>query len=181
MEQRELSIKLRSDARRLGLCDLWFGQWKDETSMEELVSMYVKGLDFCIKHRWPSKDFIKHNFPKDFLRSKGILVDDKHSYPVRDENRRQVYLMNYVLLGESCATIRYSFRPHLCNIWVCNNSSVKVDLKYGAYALVHLFDNSSADITTDLTCTATVIRHSPSAKITKNGNINVKNEFHYLE
>lgn len=182
MNERELSIKLREDARRLGLCDEWYGKWQDSTDQEELCSMYKRGLDFCIKHRWPSKEFIKKHFTQEFRRSHGILVDDIRSFPERNsETRKLIYIREFVLLGESHATVRYSFRPHICEIWVCDDSDVTVDVKYGAYMLIHLFDNASANVTTDLVSKVSVIRHSMNTKVEKNGIVNVKNEFHYLE
>jgi len=181
MTEKELSIKLRESARGVGLCDEWYNGWKDETALEELVGKYLRGLDFCIKHRWPTKSFIKKNFTQGFLRRHGILVDDTRSYPIRDENRRQMYLREYVLLGKSHATVRYAFRPHMCQVWVCDNSDVTVDVKYGAFVLIHLFDNSRADVKTDLVSSATVIRHTPETKVKKEGVVKVKDEFHYLD
>lgn len=181
MTETELSIKLREDARKIGLCDEWYGNWKDNTDKDELCRLFKKGLDFCIKHRWPGKSFIKHHFNQEFLRENGVLVDDKRSYPVRDENRRLIYLREYVLLGDSNITVRYSFRPHMCNIWACDKSKVKVDVKYGAFIMIHLFDDASADVTTDLVSKVTVIRHSQKVKVKKNGIVNVKDEFNYLE
>ena len=181
MTETELSIKLKEDARKLGLCDKWYNEWKENTNKDELIDKFKRGLDFCIKHRWPSKSFITQNFQQDFLRHHGILVDDTRSYPVRDENRRLIYIKEYVLLGKSHATIRYTFRPHMCNVWACDKSTVKVDVKYGAYALVHLFDNATADIRTDLVSKVTVIRHSPDNKVKKEGIVVVKDEFHYLD
>jgi len=181
MTENELSIKLREDARRLGLCDEWYGKWLDNTDKEELVSMYKKGLDFCIKHRWPTRQFILHHFPQDFLREQGILVNDTRSYPVRDKDRRLVYIRDFVLLGDSHATVRYSFRPHMCNIWVCDNSTIKVDVKYGAYMLIHLFDGATADVVTDLVSKVSVIRHSPETSVKKNGVVTIRNEYNYLK
>lgn len=166
----------------MGLCNDWQNNvWNREMSQDELVGLFKRGLDFCIKHRWPSKSFITQNFQQDFLRHHGILVDDTRSYPVRDENRRLIYIKEYVLLGKSNVTIRYTFRPHMCNVWACDKSTVKVDVKYGAYALVHLFDNATADIRTDLVSKVTVIRHSPDNKVKKEGIVVVKDEFHYLD
>ena len=181
MTDIELSKILREDARKIGLCDMWYGQWKDDTDKDELVSKFFRGLDFCIKHRWPSKSFITQHFSQDFLRDNGILVDDTRSYPVRDENRRLVHLKEFVLIGDSHTTVRYAYRPHMCNIWACDNSTVKVDVKYGAFIMIHLFDNTSADIKTDLVSSVTVIRHSRKAKVKKEGVVTVKDEFHYLE
>jgi len=181
MTENELSIKLRESARKVGLCDEWYDKWEDETDKEGLIDKYLRGLDFCIKHRWPTKTFIKQNFSQDFLRRHGILVDDTRSYPIRDENRRQMYLKEYVLLGSSHATIRYSFRPHMCQVWVCDNADVTVYVKYGAFVLVHLFGKSTADVHTDLVSKATVIRHTPDIKVKKEGIVTVKDEFHYLD
>jgi hypothetical protein len=181
MTEKELSVKLRESARKFGLCDQWYNNWNDDIGKEGLIEMYLRGLDFCIKHRWPTKTFIKQNFTQDFLRRHGILVDDTRSYPVRDENRRQMYLKEYVLLGNSHATIRYSFRPHMCQVWVCDNANVTVDVKYGAYILIHLFDKSSADVKTDLVSNVCVIRHTPDVKVKKEGIVTVKDEFHYLD
>lgn len=181
MTEKELSVKLREDARRIGLCDKWYSEWEDNTDRDHLVDMYKRGLDFCIKHKWPSKDFIKHHFSQDFLRHHGILVDDTRSYPVRGDDRRLIYIREYVLLGKSNATIRYTFRPHMCNVWVRDDSHVTVDVKYGAYALVHLFDKASANIKTDLVSKVTVIRHSQDCSLKKDGVVTVKDEFHYLD
>lgn len=182
MTERELSIKLREDARRMNLCDKWYNEWDDDTSMQELIEKYIRGNDFCFQHRWPSNSFIKAHFPQEILRKNGILVDDVRSFPVRDEDtRRQIYLKDFILLGKSEATIRYSFSKNMCNVWVRDNSKVRVFAKYGAFVVVHLFDNSHADVTTDSVTNATVIRHSRNATVSKDGNVKVKDEFDYLD
>ena len=182
MNDKELSIKLRTDARRLGLCDEWFGNWKDETNKQQLIQLYLRGLDFCIERRWPAKKFILHHFSQELLRKNGILVDDIRSYPVRDHvTRRLEYLRNYVLIGKSSTVIRYSFRPHVCNVWAMDDSKVRVFVKYGAFILIHLFDNATADVNTDLVSKVTVIRHSDKTTVSKEGCVNVKDEFDYLK
>jgi hypothetical protein len=125
--------------------------------------------------------FIKKNFDQEFLRRHGILVDDIRSFPIRDENRRLIYLKDFVILGYSHSVIRYSFRPNMCNVWVCDTSHVKIDVKYGAFVMLHLFDKATADVVTDLVSKVTVIRHSPDVKLKKQGVVIVKDEFHYLQ
>lgn len=182
MTETELSIKLREDARRIGLCDKWYNEWKDDTSMQDLIGKFLRGSDFCFSKRWPSLQFIKTHFPQELLRRNGILVDDVRSFPERDRStRRLIYLDDYVLLGESQAVIRYSFKPHICNVWVLDKSYVNVDVKYGAFVMIHLLDNSSANIKTDMVSKVTVIRHSHNVKLKKEGIVNVKDEFHYLK
>ena len=182
MTETELSVKLREDARRLGLCDQWYSEWKDDTTMQELIDKYKRGLDFGLKYRWPSNQFIRTHFPQDVLRQNGILVNDIRSFPIRNsETRRLMYLRDYVLLGNSEAIIRYSFRGHACNIWVRDTSKVTVDVKYGAFMMIHLLDYSSADIKTDMVSKVVVIRHSHDTKVNKEGIVTVKNEYNYLK
>ena len=181
MNDKDLSVKLRTDARRLGLCDKWYNNWKDETDKKALIDKFKRGVDFCIKHRWPAKQFIKHHFPQDILRENGILVDDTRSYPVRDpETRRQIFIREYVLIGESSITVRYMFAPHMCNIWALDDSKVTVKATRGAFILIHLFDNATADVTTDLGGNVTVIRHSEATSVKRNGCVTIKEEFNYI-
>ena len=182
MTETELSIKLREDARRIGLCDKWYREWEDNTSMQGLIDKFIRGNDFCFSKRWPSLQFIKTHFPKDILRRNGILVDDVRSFPERDNaTRRLIYLTDYILMGESQSVIRYSFKPHCCNVWVLDKSHITVDVKYGAFIMIHLLDHASANIKTDLVSKVTVIRHSQNVKIKKEGIVNVRDEFHYLK
>ena len=181
MTDKELSKLLRTDARRLGLCDQWFGEWKEDMTKQEMISMYLKGLDFCIERRWPSVSFIKSHFSQELLRENGILIDDIRSFPVRNpETRRLIYLRNFVLIGRSSTVIRYSFRPHACNVWVMDKSKVRVECKYGAFMIIHLFDDAEADVFTDLVSNCTVIRHSTDTKVTREGCVTIKEEFDYL-
>ena len=148
---------------------------------EELIQLFTRGLDFCIQHRWPSKQFIQHHFSQELLREHGILVDDIRSYPVRNhETRRLIYLKDFVLIGNSSTIIRYSFRPHMCNVWAMDNSKVRVEAKYGAFILVHLFDNATADVFTDLVSKCTVIRHSTGTSVKREGVVTIKEEFDYI-
>ena len=182
MSGTELSVKLREDARRLGLCDQWYNEWKDETSIQELIDKYKRGLDFCIERNWPSKAFIRHHFPQNILRTNGILLDDSYSYPIRDnESRRIINISDFVLLGDSHATIRYSFRSFVSNAWVRDTSEIKAIIKYGAYLMVHLFDNAKADVFTDLSSRVVIIKHSRNASVRMEGNVVVKEEYDYMD
>lgn len=97
MENNILSRQLRSEADSLGLCDEWHNAWRDDSTQQELINKYLRGIDFCLRHHWPSNGFIKAHFDLALLRKNNILVDDKRS------------LLNppiAVILGSSKATIR---------------------------------------------------------------------------
>lgn len=94
---RTLSMTLRNEADGLGLCAEWHNAWQDNSTRQELINKYLRGIDFCLQHHWPSNDFIKSHFDKALLRKNNILVDDRRS------------LLNppvAVVLGSSHAVIR---------------------------------------------------------------------------
>ena len=195
MNDKELSFKLRTDARRIGLCDKWYSDWNEDGDRQYLIDLFKRGLDFCISHRWPDKTFIHHNFDQELLRQNGILIDDTRSFPIRNpQTRRQIHHSDYVLIGESSAVFRLNFRtdvsnnimvfkykrPNVCNVWVLDKSSVRIEVKYGAFILVHLFDDATADVQTDLVSKVTVIRHSENTSVKRKGCVTVKDELDYL-
>ena len=61
METKEISLALKSEAVSLGLCQEWTSEWDNE-SKDSLVEKYVKGIDFCIEHSYPTLAFMKENF-----------------------------------------------------------------------------------------------------------------------
>ena len=181
MKWNEICLKINEDAKRVGLPEKYYNQITEETSPKELVNILKSCAEFCITHRWPSISYIKQHFPRNILIDNGFLINNDGIFPIQDRNRRFNYMERYILYGNSNATIRYSFRPHSCTIWACDNSTVTIDAKYGASFVIHLYGNAYADVTTDLVSKATVIRHSRNARVNKTGVVTTIDEFYYLE
>ena len=111
------------------------------------------------------KEAKEQSKPRNFTESMDIIIN------IRD----------FVLLGDSHATIRYSFRSFVSNAWVRDTSEIKAIIKYGAYLMVHLFDNAKADVFTDLSSRVVVIKHSRNASVRMEGNVVVKEEYDYMD
>lgn len=171
MDSVELSKTLRESARQKGLCDTWYNKWKDNTSNESLVAKMYKGLDFVLKHHWPSNAFIKENFSQDFLRESHVFVDDKHS--VVNPNQSLV-------LGDSEITFRYNAAGH-GEIHIRDNSSVKLSAKNRSFVIVHLYENAHIEAIQSDTATLTLIKHSHDVSVVTDGNVTVKEEYDYLK
>ena len=171
MDSVELSKTLRESARQNGLCNEWYNEWKDEASEKSLAEKMYKGLDFCLKHHWPSNDFIKDNFSQGFLREVNVYVDDRHS--VVNPNQSLV-------LGESEITFRYNAAGH-GEIHLRDNSSVKLSAKNRSFVIVHLYENAHIEAVQSDMATLTLIKHSPDVTIVTDGNVKVKEEYDYLK
>lgn len=66
---------MKKEAVSLGLCRKWAEDWKNGTSKDEMVDKFVDGIDFCIKHEWPSTEVMKRDFG-DVIHSHGVYVDE---------------------------------------------------------------------------------------------------------
>lgn len=72
-----LNLAMRVEARGLGLCDQWYGEWSDDESVDELLNKMLRGIDFCLKHRFPDNDVLLRYAGRDKLRSHRIFIDDE--------------------------------------------------------------------------------------------------------
>lgn len=146
--------------------------WKEGWDREQLISKYKEGIDFCIKHGYPNKKFIKENFTRDILRDNAVLVDDTFS------------LLNCrvgVLLGNSTAKIRYN-GWNGGTIYVLDESSATLTASNMAFVIVHLFGSSTIECTASDKASVLVLRHSETAVVlNNNGSIKVKDELDYLK
>ena len=54
MELKELKKKLAAEAKEKGICREWYEFILNATSKERLLTLFVKGLDFCVENDYPS-------------------------------------------------------------------------------------------------------------------------------
>lgn len=170
MSVKELSITLRESARQKGLCDEWYNSWKDDTSEDSLAKKMYKGLDFVLKHHWPTNDFIKENFSTEFLRKVNVYVNDRYSIM----NPKQS-----LILGDSDITIRYNAVGH-GEIHVRDNSHVTLTAKTRSFVIVHLYEKAEIDASQIDSAKVVLIKHSKNVNIATKGNVTIKEEYDYL-
>lgn len=133
MTDRELNIALREMARAQGLCDEWYGKWKDEDTLETLFDRYVKGFDFAAEHGYPPLDFARKYFTLDMLHKHNIYLDEEvdvegaHGY--------------YVFLGKCTGRITFD-GFYAAIVYVCHDSNVDVMAANGAKVFVTYHDRS---------------------------------------
>ncbi len=126
----KVSKVLKEEAIKYGLCAAWAKDWGSPTK-EQLVEMYITGLDFCIEHNYPSNEFIKENFGE-IAEHKGVFVDKK----VHLENP-ETAILNGRCTGSIVLTGNVSR-----DIYVRHDSRVEIVVRDYALAFVRVFDNA---------------------------------------
>jgi len=156
-----VSETLKKEAIKLRLCDGWTNDWGTPTK-EELVDMYIRGLDFCIFNNYPSNDFIKKHFGK-IAEDKGVYTDVE----IKIINP-PIAILNGNTKGEITLS-EYSSR----DIHVRHNSNIKITVRDYAKAFVHLYDNATVKIVNEGNARSFLYKKGGTATI--NGNVLVRN------
>lgn len=169
MTTKELNNTLREEGRFLGMCDEFYNE-KWDYSQEQLVQRMFKGIDFCLKHHWPSNEFIKKNFQRDFLRSQGVFVDDEYSTCNVQES---------LVLGGSKIRYRYSGK-YYGNIRVRDLSMADVTARGDGLVIIHLFERACAKVEQSEKAKVAVIKHSPNVLVSASEGVRILEEYKYL-
>lgn len=128
---------LRNTAVEHGLCNQWQSEWQESKSTAELCDMFKRGMDFCIKHDYPNKDVIKHNFNRDELNENSIYVDQ--SVNINGTNG------TYVFIGDCQGCL--NLRPYSAAlIYVRHNSKITINSGYECYINIFIRDDSEVEI-----------------------------------
>lgn len=135
-----LNKKVLADAQKNNICAPWAEMIK-RADIHGLLSMYIKGIDFCLEHNFPSNEFLKDNGGA-LLSQYGIFID---------ENVLQASRSKMVLLGGCSVDARYSgfdvsevFIKHHCkaSLSVFENAIVTIDVFDDSVLQVSAADNS---------------------------------------
>ena len=131
IKKENLSDKMKNEAVSLGLCAQWTAEWQDNTSKDDMVEKFVKGIDFCIGRNWPLAKDIKKYFG-DVIHNHGVYVDEN----VNLRNPEMV-----ILNGECVANITYDWMDS-GEIYVRHNSSLHLKVKGFSRVFVNLLDGA---------------------------------------
>lgn len=131
----DVTKKLVKQAVKNGICNQWLSELKQLDNKRELVEMYLRGIDFCLRNNYPSNEFIKENFG-DICPQMGIFVDRM----INVENIRKCVCLgstfgNYIISEYTVAEI---FAKH--------NSEITIVAKDSSFLMVNVFENAIVNI-----------------------------------
>ena len=167
----ELNKELREQAIHLGLCGDWQKSWRKDWSREKMVERMYKGLDFCLKHHYPSNEYILKHFDLAFRRRHNVFVDDKYSVNNPKES---------LILGTSDMIVRYNTWNHGI-IHVRDNSKTKLIARNFSFVIVHLYERATVDVEQLDKARVVLVKHSHDVTITASEKIKIREEYDYLQ
>lgn len=134
----ELVEALKKDGVDKGLCRLWRGKLKPGMSVEEMISLYIKGIDFCIQEDFPTLNFIRENF-KGKCEQHGVFIDDN----ITDCRNVQDIVLN----GNCRAMLEYDGYS-VSRLFARHSTKAAINVSDHAILTIDAFNNSDLTIAT---------------------------------
>ena len=142
MDIKDINTILRTKAIKAGLCEDWQNnKWNKVLTKDELLELYIKGIDFSLKQEWFDYDFIKVAFNKEDLHRHNIYLDEN----VAIEDAQNGY---YVFLGKCTGTLWVNGLKAV-TVYVRHDSVINVEAFDGARVQVRYYDNSDGACKSD--------------------------------
>ena len=110
--------------------------WGNPTQ-QGLIDKYLHGIDFAIKHNYPTNTFIKENFDKDLLHKNNIFVDED----VQKRNMSQISVLN----GNCKGTLLFDGFS-VCDIYVRHDSEVTIDCSQYCKVFINVYDRAKVNV-----------------------------------
>ena len=143
MENKEIVISktLRSMARSEGMCDRFFSEWEDDTTVGGLVEKFIAGFDFCVERNFPPLSFIRENFDTADLHRHHIYIDEE----VDIDDAGSGF---WVFLGKCKCSLSFD-GSYAATVYVRHDSNVRISAANGAVVFVTAFDNGKVKVVQD--------------------------------
>ncbi len=132
--KKDISKELKKEAVSLGLCTEWTNEWRNSTK-DELVDKYIRGIDFCIEHNYPSCEYMKKHF-QGVMQKHGVFVDDD----VELENPK-IMIAN----GKTSGWLIYNSYS-VGTIYVRHDSNLTIEASENAILAIETYDNCNISI-----------------------------------
>lgn len=135
--QAKLSNELAILALRLGAkkdCPV-YNKFQSAKSKDELVQIYIEGIDFCLSNEFPSNEYIKKHFVG-VMENHGVYLDNF----INLVNPAQV-----VVLGETEGDIRVNGYA-VSRIFIKHQSNLKINAGDHAFVMIDIFDDANMEI-----------------------------------
>lgn len=155
--------EIAKKAHKLGACQQGYRELLSATSKHDLCNSYIKNLDFCLEHNFPSNEYIRKHF-KGIMEEQGIYLDDV----IELHNRRMC-----ITLGKTNGRIiagEYS----VVEIYAKHQSTLNIAAKDNAFVMVDVYDDAVVNVCASDRAQVCVNRHGGKVTYNATGDAVVK-------
>lgn len=156
--------QIQKEAIALGACSQGMGDLLNAgDNKPALVQLYLKKLDFCLAHDYPSNDFIRRHF-KGMMETHGVFLDDA----IELQNQGKC-----IALGETTGRVAADGYA-VVEVWAKHQSSLNITAKDNAFVMVDVYDDAVVNVYACDRAKVCVNRHGGKIATSKDGQAVVK-------
>lgn len=161
----KLNTELRNDAIHFGLCQQWTQDWSENRNKQELIDMWLRGIDFAIMHDYPTNEFIKEYFEEVLLKENNIFVDCLVG---------GVNLNGKVVVNGECTGLLTFDGFAACDLYIRHNSKIHVDAAKFSKVFINIYDDATVTIKQIDAAKVYVYRHGSNCHVKYEGEVLVR-------
>lgn len=133
----KLNKDLRDKAILCGLCEQWTNDWSENRNKQELIEMWLRGIDFAIANDYPTNEFIKEHFEPKLLKENHIFVDS----PFHGVNLDK----KVILCGKSDGVLEFD-KFSTCDIYIRHECHAHIRASGCSKVFINLYDGAKISI-----------------------------------
>lgn len=127
----------KRQAIQLGLCQQWQDEW-GTPDVDALCDKFIRGIDFCIKHNFPSVGEINSSFKRDDLERNGIYTQPD----IKSISKGQ---KNVIAMGNAMVDV-YVPDYSICDIYVRHGANVNLHVGENAFVYITMRDRGRLNV-----------------------------------
>lgn len=163
MELDQLKKELAAEAKTKGICSEWYAFILNATSKERLMTLFVKGQDFCEKNNYPSPE----------LRAEFADIRKHFGVFCAEDNITAKSLRNVIAFDKATGKAEYS-NFDVGQVSARSDARINITAEDNAFVCVSVYDRAEVEITARGGARVSVILHGGECKTQATERANIK-------
>lgn len=162
MKLEKLKKELAAEAKAKGICREWYNYILNAPSKERLMTLFVKGVDFCIYN----------DFPAAHLRAEFAGIRQHYGVFVND-NINVKSLRSIIAFGTSEGQTDFA-NFDVAQIWARDDTRITVRVRNNAFVCIDIADRAKVEIIASDAARVSVFLHGGTYTSKPSGNAKIK-------
>lgn len=161
----KLNNELKNQAIAYGLCEQWTDDWSENRNKQELIDMWLRGIDFAIANDYPTNEFIKEHFESELLKENHIYVDSSFHGVNLDKK--------VILCGKSDGVLEFD-KFSTCDIYIRHECHAHIRASGFSKVFINLYDGANIIIKQMEAAKVYVYLHGSNCRVKYEGEVLVR-------
>lgn len=159
MDFKQIKYLLAKEAKQKNICSEWHERILNAINKEQLLQLYLDGIDFSLSENYPSNTFLEKNF-RDHLEEYNILLNESKALSNQS-----------VVVGLGTSELVYSADEYsVSRVFIKDNTKAIIKASGCSFIMIDVFEGCEVNIVA-----------SENSKVCVNAYLGAKHSFNKLD